>query len=212
MRIKMNFTVCYVIIFSLLFAGCSSGLKKTAKVEKKSKTIPITLDEKIKFKQARKQKELDKRDRDLVLSTIDKKTNVSEPVGSPLIVKKGMKETELFAEVMDRYESNDRIGFELRMNAFKKQFSKSRFMPEVLFMSGMIRVSDREYGSALSDFNKILKSHGESAKASSAMFAKAMTYKKMNLIELSKNTLNQLKTKYASSPESLRAEAELMLF
>jgi TolA-binding protein len=73
-------------------------------------------------------------------------------------------------------------------------------------------VEHSNFPEAIRYFARIEKEYPNSDKAASARFAKAMTYKKMNLPQFAKRSLAEVRAKYPGSPESFRADAELKQF
>lgn len=217
-----------LLCFVTGLAGCASNSRLAKKSRSATSSHRVgSLDEKVREMRQRRQTEIDARDRKIVLSakmaeTSGASSNFSEPISdsagfdmglnhsSPL-ERKGLTEQQLFAEIVDRFDSSDLIGFELRRKTFMSQFSKSALVPEVLYMKGLTGIESKEYGMALAQFNKILKDYKNHPRASSSLYAKAMTYKKMNLMEKTKRMLEQLRQEYSASPEAERAQSELML-
>ncbi len=120
-----------------------------------------------------------------------------------------MPEGQLYAEITDRYQAHDVWGFELRSKAYLGRFTDSERRDEVVYMKGLMELGDKNYGVALAQFNRVLRDHPNGKKAPSAMFAKGVTYKRMNLVREAKLALIQVLQKYPGSPESMRAKVEL---
>jgi TolA-binding protein len=94
---------------------------------------------------------------------------------------------------------------------FERKFSKSPLMEDALYLEGLMAVSEKNYGVALQSFNRILREHGHGHKASSALFARGVVLKKMNLPGRAKQSWILVQKKYPGSPESARADVELKL-
>ncbi|MNT03281.1 hypothetical protein D3C72_1378050 [compost metagenome] len=91
-------------------------------------------------------------------------------------------------------------------------FPKSSYADNVLFLAGRRAADHGDYPAAIKYFAKIEKEYPRSNKFVAARFAKAMTYKKMNLPQFSLKILSEVRNKYAGSPESFRADSELKMF
>lgn len=119
-------------------------------------------------------------------------------------------ESQLFEEIQGYYEQNDEIRFVSRYQAFEQSYSRSPRMAEVHYMAGLLFLANKDYGRALKAFDRVLTTprHGHAPKA---LFAKAVTYKKMNLPEVSQPLLKQVQARYPKSIESQRAAIELKI-
>lgn len=118
-------------------------------------------------------------------------------------------DSSLYAQLVSAYEKNDEIAFKARLQNFNSRFSKSPLAGHVLFLAGRFAVDRNNYAEAIRYFSDVEKKHPRSSKVISAKFAKAMTYKKMNLPEISRSLLSQIVKRYPGSPESFRAQNEM---
>lgn len=122
-----------------------------------------------------------------------------------------MSETQLYSELLHRYQLGDELSYRKAFNVMSRRFPKSTLMDESLYMMGLLSVSSKDYGAALQSFNQILSQNASSNRAVSAMFAKAAVYKKMNLPDLAEEVFRSVQLKYPGSPEALRAQNELKI-
>ena len=120
-----------------------------------------------------------------------------------------MSDGQLFAEIIDRYQAHDLWGFELRARAYLGKFSHGDRRDEIYYMKGLMELGEKNYGEALAQFNRVLRDHPNGKKAPAALFAKGVTFKKMNLIREAKLALTEVQNRFPGSPESMRASAEL---
>ncbi|WP_413584630.1 tetratricopeptide repeat protein [Bdellovibrio sp. HCB274] len=121
-------------------------------------------------------------------------------------------DTELYAEMISASQRDDEIGLKSRMQSLLTRFPASTYADNALFLAGRMAVDHGNFPEAIRLFGRIEKNYPNSDKAASAKFAKAMTYKKMNLPQFAKRSLSEVRSKYPGSPESFRADAELKLF
>ena len=142
-------------------------------------------------------------------SVPQKQINILE-MPTPDNLKK-LSDGQLFAEMSDRYQAQDRWGFEVRYRLFVRKYPMNGRIDEAHYMKGLMELAERNYGVALASLNKILKEHPHGKKAPAALFAKGIVYKKMNLKKESKKVLSEVGKQYPGSPESLRAQNELKL-
>ena len=78
-----------------------------------------------------------------------------------------------------------------------------------IYDHGLRMLVDRNYGEALLYFNRVIQKSPGSFSARSAMFQKAVLFKKMNLPEESRKALISLKLKFPGSLEAKRADIVL---
>ncbi|QDK38309.1 tol-pal system YbgF family protein [Bdellovibrio sp. NC01] len=117
----------------------------------------------------------------------------------------------LYAEMVSAYEADDEIAFKSRMQSLLSRFPSSSYADNALYLAGRLAVNHNNYPEAIRYFGRVEKEYPKSDKVTAATFAKAMTYKKMNLGEFAKRSLVEVRAKYPGSPESFRANAELKM-
>ncbi|WP_413942914.1 tetratricopeptide repeat protein [Bdellovibrio sp. HCB-162] len=118
----------------------------------------------------------------------------------------------LYAEMVSAYQSDDEIAFKSRLQSLLARFPQSAYADNALFLAGRMAVDHNNYAEAIKYFARLEKEYPRSNKLGAAKFAKAMTYKKMNLPEFAKRNLQEVRVKFPGSPESFRADAELKMF
>lgn len=122
-----------------------------------------------------------------------------------------ISDRELYSELVASYDRNDLFGFHSRLQMFQSRFAHSPLMEDALYLGGLMSVSEKNYGVALKNFNRILKEHPHGHKVAAALFAKGATLKKMNLPQQARQSWTQVERRFPGSPESLRAGAELKI-
>ncbi|MNJ94616.1 tol-pal system protein YbgF [compost metagenome] len=152
--------------------------------------------------------------------TLQKKPNpsiLSKEKASLLVELTGKdisKESDmaLYAEMLSAYDKNDEIAFKSRLQSLITRFPKSVYADNALFLAGRRALDGGNYPEAVKYFSRVEKEYPRSSRVPAARFAKAMTYKKMNLPTFSRKILAEVRAKYPGSPESFRADSELKLF
>lgn len=119
---------------------------------------------------------------------------------------------DMYAQMVSAFNREDEIAFKSRLQSLLTRFPNSPFADNALYLAGRLAVNNRNYAEAIKYFGKIEREYPRSNKIVATQFAKAMTYKKMNLPELSIRVLKEVRSKYMGSPESFRADAELKMF
>ncbi|KHD87677.1 MAG: hypothetical protein OM95_13080 [Bdellovibrio sp. ArHS] len=117
----------------------------------------------------------------------------------------------LYAEMVSAYQNDDEIAFKSRLQSLLSRFPQSSYADNALFLAGRMAVDHNNFAEAIKYFARIEKEYPLSNKVVAAKFAKAMTYKRMNLPEYALLTLKEVRTKYPGSPESFRADAEIRM-
>lgn len=118
----------------------------------------------------------------------------------------------LYAEMVSAFQDDSEIAFKSRMQSMLKRFPQSAYADNALLLAGRMAVDHGNYAEAIRYFGQIEKDYPNSNRIVSAKFAKAMTYKRMNLPEFANRILQEVRAKYPGSPESFRADAELRMF
>ncbi|WII73752.1 hypothetical protein QJS83_07665 [Bdellovibrio sp. 22V] len=118
----------------------------------------------------------------------------------------------LYAEMVSAYNNDDEIAFKSRLQSLLTRFPQSSYADNALFLAGRMAVDHSNYAEAVKHFAQIEQKYPRSNKVVAAKFAKAMTYKRMNLPDFAKRALKEVRAKYPGSPESFRADAELRMF
>lgn len=124
---------------------------------------------------------------------------------------KGKDDITLYSEIVAFYQSNDQRRLKHRLNSLMSQFPQSHFIDNALYLAGRQCMENRNYPEAIKYFQKVIKDYPQSNRMVSAEFAKAMTYKKMNLSSQSKTVLKDIQKRFPGSPEFYRAESEMKL-
>jgi TolA-binding protein len=121
-------------------------------------------------------------------------------------------DTALYAEMVGAYQRDDEIALKSRMQSLLSRFPTSTYADNALFLAGRMAVDHNNFPEAIRYFGRVEKEYAKSDKAAPAKFAKAMTYKRMNLLPFAKRSLLEVRSKYPGSPESFRANSELKMF
>lgn len=139
----------------------------------------------------------------------DKKVVIAPMTGSDDALK--ISDRDLFSELSAAYDRNDTFGFHSRYQMFDRKFANSPLMEDATYLSGLMAVSEKNYGVALKEFNRILNEHPNGHKASAALFAKGAVLKRMNLTAEAKRSWVMVQKKYPGSPDAARADVELKI-
>lgn len=120
-------------------------------------------------------------------------------------------EEELYAELVGSYDRNNEIAFFSRYQAFQAKYAKGALADDATYLAGLMSLSNKNYGPALRYFNQVLTKYPTSNKASSSLFAKGVTLKKLNLTDEARRAFAKVRKSYPGSPEAMRAVNELKI-
>lgn len=115
----------------------------------------------------------------------------------------------LYAELVSAYHADNEIAFKSRLQNLMNRFPQSSYADNALFLAGRMALDHNNYAEAIKYFAQIEKDYPRSNKVAAAKFAKAMTYKKMNLPDFATRNLQEVRKRFPGSPESFRAQVEL---
>lgn len=211
-----------IIIISIcgLLGACASQKTKTsvAKIPVADKSASVVeLEQRRKMREEKKQ---DQKDQALLLkrkSDIQGFQAKANPQDKKLRIELDSKssvnltDAQLYSQLVARYEKNDEIGFQSRFQMMMSRYPQSALADDALYLAGLQQVSVKNYGLALKYFNRIIRQYPYSNKTVSALFGKGAVYRKMNLDPMAKDVFKKVAGRYPSSPEALRAQAELRL-
>ncbi len=93
----------------------------------------------------------------------------------------------------------------------QKNYPSSVHLDNAYYLTGMLQFQHNQLGEALKSFDVVSTRMVKSGKRPAAMFAKAMTYQKLNLAPQAHRLLTQVMQEYPGSPESRRAWMHLKL-
>lgn len=118
---------------------------------------------------------------------------------------------ELYAELTAAYKNHKTDQMRMLVKEFEVKYPRSELMDNAWYTMGLASMENSDYNDALVYFQRIEKQAPQSDRAGPARLAKAIMYKRMNLLEVAEQNLRIIKKRYPGSPESARADMELKL-
>lgn len=122
-----------------------------------------------------------------------------------------LTESQIYSKTIEKYRQNDLKAVVALTNLLIVKYPLSIFSDNSLYLSGNLAFVEKQYGKSLELYNRLLSHYPMSNKAVSALFAKGVLYKRMNLVQQADATFVAVQTKYPGSPEALRSEIERKL-
>ncbi len=207
-NIKTILTVC---LFSTLFGCATQQMQK-----KQSKPTGLNSLQNVKpsdlSRRIKEEQKQDLKDKNLVLAKRNAIHGIKTQAKRSVIqVSPRASEDQLYRLLIQCYDSGDAYNYNRIANVMIQRFPNGYYIDEALYLAGIFSLSQKKYELSIKYFNWITSKYPNSNKANGAYFALASTYKKMNLNEQAKEVYQMVKSKYPGSPESYRAEAELVL-
>ncbi len=205
-----------LLIFSIGFTGCATqSVKRNSQPLKNgpaavSQQVPappkseVKSDSKVK---AAKESKVSSGARDIAWIKNAKKNRRVELQTSAL---NRVNEEEAFAKVKAAFDSKSKDLVPLA-TAFVRRFPKSNLIDDVTYIVGLGAFENRDYGRALRSWNMVISDFPQSKKRVSALLAKAVLLKRIDMNAESKKTFLDLVKQYPQSPEAERAQIELRL-
>lgn len=120
-------------------------------------------------------------------------------------------DVDLYSEIVASYQSQDLRGLRARVNTLVGSHPRSPFADNALYLAGRQSLDQKKYTDALRFFSRVTAEYPHSNRVVAAQFAKAMTYKKMNLESQARKVFREIIQHYPGSPESFRADSEIRL-
>lgn len=120
-------------------------------------------------------------------------------------------EKMVYSKLLSSYQRQDLFDVIKQQEILAKSFPRSVYVDQALYLRGYLELKKERYSEALKAFSKIDQKRPLSTKRPEALFAMAMTYKKLDLPKISDSVLKRLQKSYPGSPESRRATLERRL-
>ena len=122
-----------------------------------------------------------------------------------------MGEDDLYARVIESFRSKDKTALSASAEMIRRKFPSSLHIDNSIYFMALLDMQENSFVPALRKFESVIQDFPAGNKRVSALFAKAVLYKKLNLVDQSQTVLNQVMREYPGSPESQRSVIELKL-
>lgn len=123
----------------------------------------------------------------------------------------GPGEKVAYAKVIQTYRK-ERLGeTRLAVETLLKFYPRSVYADNALYLLGILQMKKGQTGQAIKSFDQVIREYQKSNKRASAMFAKSVAYKRLNLNKTAVKYLKMVMKNYPGSVESQRAWVELRL-
>lgn len=116
-----------------------------------------------------------------------------------------------YAEVIQAYRQEDLRQLLKSQKVLLKFFPRSIYADNSLYLLGILLMKKKRYGKAIKVFDRVITHFPRGNKRASAIFAKSVVYKNLNLNSNAKKYFKKVIKDYPGSIESQRAWVELRL-
>ena len=117
----------------------------------------------------------------------------------------------IFSKLSTSYEKEDLNDVIAQSEVLQKKYPRSLYTDQAVYLRGYLELKKGRYAEALKAFSYLESKRPMSVKRKEALFAKAMTYKKLKLTRQAGLVLLRIEKTYPGSPESQRAALERRL-
>ena len=115
----------------------------------------------------------------------------------------------LYTRVLENYRKGNTEEMQKLANRLVKLFPRSVYNDNALYLTGVAFMEQNQFGPAIKLFDRVEEQYPLGNKRASAIYAKSVIYKKLNLPQLSQMMLQNLVKTYPGTAEGLRAKLEL---
>lgn len=115
----------------------------------------------------------------------------------------------LYTRILESYRKGNAEEMQKLSNRLIKLFPRSVYNDNALYFTGLAFMEQNQFGPAIKIFDRIEEQYPLGNKRASAIYAKSVIYKKLNLPQLSQMMLQSLVKTYPATTEGLRAKLEL---
>lgn len=120
-------------------------------------------------------------------------------------------EKMIFSKLFASYQKQDLSDVVKQQETLEKNYPASLYTDQAIYLRGYLELKKNRYAEALKAFSELDQKRPLSVKRPEALFAMAMTYKKLGLAKQADSVLSRLQKSYPGSPESRRASLERRL-
>tara|TARA_Y100000780_G_scaffold232245_1_gene261905 strand:+ start:61860 stop:62495 length:636 start_codon:yes stop_codon:yes gene_type:complete len=194
---------------AFLQVSCSSTEQKST-APKKNYAKQIKIMKRTLNKQASLVKQLKEENEKLQLQMMGKNSlmDTDETIET---TKTSVEENRLFSSFLSAHNSRRFRESNRAFDMMEKSFPQSSLFVEAIYLKGKYSIQQKAYKTALTHMNRIINSYPKYQRAKSAMLAKAIIYRRLNLLSPSKSVLRDLIGKFPKSNEAKKAQSHLAL-
>lgn len=120
-------------------------------------------------------------------------------------------EKAIYLRFLDSYRKGQIVEAYRFKDLLLKNYPQSIHADNAVYLTGMLDMQRGRFAEAIKNFGAVQTLYPAGNKVPAALYAKSMTYNKLNMNQLSLQILEEVIKKYPGSPESQRAWMDLRL-
>ena len=117
----------------------------------------------------------------------------------------------VYTRLVEAYRKQNLAEVQNQRRLLEKNYPQSVHLDNAYYLTGMLEYQNQYLGEAVRSFNTVTDRFPKSNKRPAALFAMAMSYKKLNLNPQAVSVFKRVMKEYPGSPESQRAWMHLQL-
>jgi TolA-binding protein len=117
----------------------------------------------------------------------------------------------VYTRVVAAYRKNQLDELLKQRQILERNYPNSVHIDNALYLQGMLEFQKARYGEAIHTFNYVTDHYAKSNKRPAALFAKGVTYERLNLKPLAIKVWETVMKDYPGSPEAQRAHMHLRM-
>lgn len=110
---------------------------------------------------------------------------------------------DLYASAMSLIKQKDFANALIKLDLFAKTYPENTLAANAFYWSGEVQLAEGNYPLAITQFNRVVKQHGDHAKAADSHYKLAVAYDRSGDSEKAKQTLNVVINKYEGKSDSV---------
>jgi len=119
-----------------------------------------------------------------------------------------LTEEALYTEVIRSSQSRDLDRIDFYTGKLLGKFPQSVFADNALVLSGQLKLAMGLPAESVKDFDRVIALYPTGNKRVTALFGKAVAYRKLQFFKYAEGVLKEVKTQYPGSPEYFRVDLE----
>ena len=135
----------------------------------------------------------------------------SETSNLPTPSRQAPEESALFQTFLGAHKGRRWQNATRAFQMLEKTYPQSPLLAEAIYIRGKYAIQQKSYKTALEQMNRLIEEFPQHNRVRSAMLAKAVIYRRLNLLNPSKLVLQDLLQRYPKTEEAKKAQSHLSL-
>lgn len=119
------------------------------------------------------------------------------------------QEVQIYTEIVANYRAKESDKLTVNLKTFLRKFPYSPYADNAIYLSADLALNRQDYSAAIALYNQIIFSYPQGLKVAGALYAKAVTFQRMNLEAEAMRVFAKVIEKYPQSSEARLAQKVL---